>query len=55
MEGSLSEAGTSPPHDLDTPHVPVARQTTTTTTTKTIQRLLQYLLIATSTYRKYLL
>ena len=32
MEGSLSEAGTSPPYDSDTPHVPVARKTTKTTT-----------------------
>ena len=30
MEGSLSEAGTSPLHDSDTPHIPVARKTTTT-------------------------
>ena len=30
-KGSLSEAGTSPPHNLDTPHVPVDRITTATT------------------------
>ena len=29
LEGSLSEAGTPPPHNLDTAHGPVARKTTT--------------------------
>ena len=28
MEGSLYEDETSPPHNLDTPHIPVARYTT---------------------------
>ena len=31
LERSQSEVGTSPPHDLYTPHGPVDRKTTTTT------------------------
>ena len=32
MKGSQSEVGISAPHNLDTPHRPVARKTTTATT-----------------------